>query len=268
LFWHYFRPARRFVTLAPETLENSARDQPKVAAILLDIEGTTTPIAFVHEVLFPFARARVGSFLTAHWDSADVSADIALLRAEHATDFAQGLTPPSLIESSRATTIESITKYAHWLIDQDRKSTGLKSLQGKIWKSGYLDGTLKAPVFADVPPALERWRREGLKVGIFSSGSVLAQKLLFAHTENGDLGRFIDFYFDTTTGSKTSIDSYLEIAAKMGANTGEFLFISDVVGELDAAAAAGMQTLLSLRPGNSPQPPGVHKIVRSFAEIT
>lgn len=255
------------MTSAPETLESSARDQPRVAAILLDIEGTTTPIAFVHDVLFPFARARAGSFLTAHWDSADVAADIALLRAEHAADFAQGLTPPSLTDSSRETAIESITNYAHWLIDQDRKSTGLKSLQGKIWKRGYQDGTLKAPVFADVPPALERWQHEGLKVGIFSSGSVLAQKLLFAHAESGDLSRFIDFYFDTTTGPKTARGSYVEIAAKMGLTTSEILFISDVIGELDSAAGAGMQTLLSLRPGNSPQPPGVHKIIRSFDDV-
>lgn len=255
------------MTFAPETFDRSARDQPKFAAILLDIEGTTTPIAFVHEVLFPFARAQVESFLTAHWASAEVSADIALLRAEHAADLAQGLSLPSLNDSSRETAIESITKYARWLIDQDRKSTGLKSLQGKIWKSGYADGTLKAPVFADVPPALERWQREGLKVGIFSSGSVLAQKLLFAHAENGDLTGFIDFYFDTTTGPKTSSDSYVKIASQMGLATPEFLFISDVVAELDAALTAGMQTLLSLRPGNPAQPPAVHNVIRSFKDV-
>jgi enolase-phosphatase E1 len=141
----------------------------------------------------------------------------------------------------------------NWLIDRDRKSTGLKSLQGKIWKQGYSDGTLKAQLFADVRPALERWRRAGLKISIFSSGSSLAQKLLFAHTEAGDLTRFIDNYFDTTVGSKTDAASYRQIASALSLPAQEILFISDVVPELEAAGAAGMRTLLCVRPGNDSQ---------------
>jgi enolase-phosphatase E1 len=212
----------------------------QVRGILLDIEGTTTPIAFVHEVLFSYARAHARGFLTQ--DSDEVRADIALLREEHAADKRNNLQPP-----------ESIPDYIDWLIDRDRKSTALKSLQGKIWRQGYLDGSLKSQVFADVAPAFERWRRAGLKIGIFSSGSVLAQQLLFAHTDAGDLTGFIDDYFDTNVGKKGDAESYRKIAAAMDLEPSEILFISDVVAELEAAQESGMKTLLSIRPGNAPQ---------------
>jgi enolase-phosphatase E1 len=152
-----------------------------------------------------------------------------------------------------------------WLIDRDRKSTGLKSLQVKIWKQCYTDGTLKAELFADVAPALERWRQAGLKISIFSSGSSLAQKLLFAHTEAGDLTGLIDNYFDTTVGSKTDVESYRRISSALRLRPQDVLFISDVVPELDAAGAAGMQTVLCVRPGNQPQPFAErYKIIRDF----
>jgi len=212
----------------------------QVRGILLDIEGTTTPIAFVHEVLFSYARAHARDFLTK--DSDEVRADIALLREEHAADKSNNLQPP-----------ESIPEYIDWLIDRDRKSTALKSLQGKIWRQGYLDGSLKSQVFADVAPAFERWRRAGLKIGIFSSGSVLAQQLLFAHTDAGDLTGFIDDYFDTNVGKKGDAESYRKIATAMDLEPSEILFISDVVAELEAAQESGMRTLLSIRPGNAPQ---------------
>src|ERR1044071_10071988 len=183
-----------------------------VRAILLDIEGTTTPIAFVHEVLFSYARTHVKDFLSANSNSAEVSADVALLREEHAADVSNGHQPP-----------DSIAAYVEWLIERDRKSTGLKSLQGKIWRQGYVDGSLKSQVYADVAPALERWRARGLSINIFSSGSVLAQKLLFAHTEAGDLTRFIDDYFDTNVGKKGEAESYRRIAEKMELPAGEIL---------------------------------------------
>jgi len=214
----------------------------QVRGILLDIEGTTTPIAFVHEVLFFYARAHARDFLENNQDADEVRADIALLREEHAVDKSNNLQPP-----------ESIADYIDWLIDRDRKSTGLKSLQGKIWRQGYLDGSLKSQVFADVAPAFERWRAAGLKISIFSSGSVLAQQLLFAHTDAGDLTKFIDGYFDTNVGKKGEAESYRKIAAAIGLPASEILFISDVVAELEAAKEAGMETLLSIRPGNSPQ---------------
>ena len=239
-----------------------------IRGILLDIEGTTTPIAFVHEVLFSYARSQAKNFLAEHFGSTELLADLQRLREEHGIDLKQNLQPPALVEGPRDAEIDSIVAYVSWLMDRDRKSTGLKSLQGKIWKQGYLDGTLKAQLFADVAPALERWRRAGLEISIFSSGSALAQKLLFAHTEAGDLTGFISDYFDTTVGSKTDVESYRKIAAALGLKASEVLFISDVVGELAAASAAGMQTILSVRPGNHPQPFAErYQNIQNFAEI-
>ncbi|HEY8224046.1 MAG TPA: acireductone synthase [Pyrinomonadaceae bacterium] len=239
-----------------------------VRAILLDIEGTTTPIAFVHEVLFAYARSNVRNYLLKHRTSAEVEADIALLRDEYTGDVRQNVPPPALVAAPRDAEIDSLVAYVNWLIDRDRKSRALKSLQGKIWKQGYVDGTLKAELYADVAPALERWQRAGLKINIFSSGSVLAQKLLFAHTDAGDVTGFISNYFDTRVGSKTDIQSYRQIAAQLSLTTREVLFISDVVAELAAAREAGMQTLLCMRPGNHPQSlADDYKIIQSFDEI-
>src|SRR5262249_23435466 len=192
-------------------------------AILLDIEGTTTPIAFVHEVLFSYAREHAKEFLTNNAGAEEVRADIACLRDEHAVDVNNGEQPPAQIDA-----------YVEWLIARDRKSTGLKSLQGKIWRQGYADGSLKSQVYADVAPAFLRWRSRGLSINIFSSGSVLAQQLLFAHTEAGDLTKFIDQYFDTNIGKKGDAESYRRIAAALNLRADEVLFISDVVAELDA----------------------------------
>jgi len=215
-----------------------------VRAILLDIEGTTTPIAFVHDVLFSYAREHVREFLAAN----SASEDIALLREEHAVDVKEGRNPPP-----------DLAAYVEWLISVDRKSTGLKSLQGKIWRQGYIEGTLKSQVFADVAPAFARWRDQELRISIFSSGSVLAQQLLFAHTEAGDLTPFIDSYFDTTVGKKGEAESYQKIAEAMGLKPEEILFISDVVAELDAARQTGMKTILSIREQ--------HPSIRSFDEV-
>ena len=239
-----------------------------IRGVLLDIEGTTTPIAFVHEVLFSYARSQVRRFLMERFDSAEVLADLQQLREEHAIDVKQNLHPPALKEELREAEIDSLAAYASWLIDRDRKSTGLKSLQGKIWQQGYNDGTLKAELFADVRPALERWRRAGLKISIFSSGSSLAQKLLFAHTASGDLSGLIDNYFDTKVGSKTDAASYHRIASALLLPAQNVLFISDVVQELDAAGAAGMRTLLCVRPGNQPQPCAErYRTIRDFDEL-
>lgn len=213
-----------------------------VRGILLDIEGTTTPIAFVHDVLFSYAREHAGEFLSANVEKEEVRADIALLSDEHADDVSKGLNPPPLVAD-----------YVEWLIALDRKSTGLKSLQGKIWRQGYQQGSLKSQVFADVAPAFERWHARGLSINIFSSGSVLAQKLLFAHTEAGDLTRFIDEYFDTNVGKKAEAESYRRISKQMKLPPQNILFISDVIAELNAAHDAGMKAWLSIRPGNTPQ---------------
>lgn len=240
-----------------------------VRGILLDIEGTTTPLAFVHEVLFPYAREHVKNYLNEHFNSNQVQADLLLLSEEHATDIAQGSTPPSLVGEPVNASIASVAAYVYWLMERDRKSTGLKSLQGKIWQQGYRVGTLKSQVFKDVPPALERWHEANRKTSIFSSGSVLAQKLLFAHSEAGDLTGFIHRYFDTQTGPKKEHESYRRIARMLELPPSQVLFISDVTDELNAASTTGMYTRLCARPGNHPQPSdNRQQTIKSFDEIT
>jgi enolase-phosphatase E1 len=239
-----------------------------IAAILLDIEGTTTPISFVYDVLFPFARTNARNYLEKHFGSGEVQQDLELLRHEHAADASHELSVPPLISGSRTEEIESFVAYVRWLMERDRKSTGLKSLQGKIWEQGYRDLILRAEVFDDVAGALNRWRDAGRKIAIFSSGSVLAQMLLFAHSDKGNLSTFVDHYFDTTIGPKTSPESYRNISGALGLDIAETLFVSDVTSELEAARAAGMRTLLCVRPGNHSQPSShQHSIIQSFDEI-
>jgi enolase-phosphatase E1 len=238
-----------------------------IRGILLDIEGTVTPISFVHAVLFPYARARVKDYLTAHFQSAQIDSDLARLREEHTFDVREGREPPPLVDTSDETVIDSFGSYIFWLMDRDRKSAGLKSLQGKIWEQGYVEGELTAPLYADVLPAMEKARRASLTIAIFSSGSVFAQRLLFAHTDAGDLTPLIDQYFDTTTGAKTASESYRQINSALRLEAAKVLFISDVVGELDAAGAAAMQTVLCVRPGNPPQPPCKHSMIESFEQL-
>ena len=237
------------------------------AAILLDIEGTTTPISFVYEVLFPYARANAKRFLERHLSSSEVLDDVSRLCDEHAEDLRNELNPPSLQASGSGPHVDSLVTYIHWLIDRDRKTAPLKSLQGKIWKDGYETGELRGQIFKDVQPALERWQRQGREVSIFSSGSVLAQKLLFAHTTAGDLTRFIGRYFDTAVGAKAEPLSYRRIAVDLRQLPSQILFISDVIGELDAASGAGMRTLLSVRPGNHPQMESGHTVIRTFDQV-
>jgi enolase-phosphatase E1 len=220
-----------------------------VRALLLDIEGTTTPIDFVYQVLFPYARRHLQAYLAQHWN--DVQPELAALRAEHAADVTQGLNPPALGETAM---VETATAYLHWLMERDRKSTPLKTLQGKIWEAGYRAGELKSAIYADVPRALARWQAQGRRICIYSSGSVLAQQLLFKYTEAGDLTPFLSGYFDTTVGPKREAESYWRIAEELQLPAAEILFCSDVTAELAAAQAVGMQTVLLVRPGNPPQP--------------
>jgi enolase-phosphatase E1 len=236
--------------------------------ILLDIEGTISPIAFVYEVLFPYARLHLDEYLKRKAGSEELNGDLLQLRKDYVKDLAEALAPPEWIDAPPDAQIQSIVRYVFWLMDRDRKSPGLKSLQGKIWQEGYLKGELKSQVFPDVPLALKDWKEKNLDVRIFSSGSLLAQRLLFANTQAGDLTGFLNGYFDTGIGPKTSAESYHRIAAEFHVAASEVLFISDVIIELDAASSAGMKTLLSVRPGNPAQPKGhAHGVISSFSEI-
>lgn len=238
-----------------------------VSTILLDIEGTTTPIAFVYEVLFPFAHQHANEFIQQHRESADVRLDIAGLKADYLADVASGNEPPTWQADADDSWLKSVTAYVHWQMKQDRKSTALKSLQGKIWEAGYRSGQLLSQVYADVPPALARWRKQQKKIYIYSSGSILAQKLLFAHTTHGDLSGYINGYFDTTTGPKRAAASYQAIAERIASPAVEVLFLSDVIAELDAARNAGLQTTLCVRPGNADVECATHPIVETLAFV-
>lgn len=217
-------------------------------ALLLDIEGTTTPLAFVMEVLFPFARQRMAAFLARAGQEPEVQADLAQLRQEYESDRAAA-TPD--LPPWKGSDPGAAVPYLQYLMACDRKSTGLKALQGKVWALGYHSGALQSQLFADVPTAFQRWTAAGKALYIFSSGSIQAQQLLFAHTPMGDLTPYLQGYFDTTTGSKREVASYQAIAAAMGHAPAAIVFISDVVAELQAAQAAGFQVYFCHRPGNA-----------------
>ena len=228
-------------------------DERGLRAVLLDIEGTTTPIAFVHEVLFPFARANLRAVLEARWRSPEVAEVRRQLAVERDADLGRGESPPPLRMANDERALASLAAYVEWLMDRDRKSPGLKLLQGLIWKEGYRVGQLHGQVFDDVPAAILRWRAGGIDVAIYSSGSELAQRLLFQSTRQGDLTPHLKAFFDTAVGAKVDATSYARIATALGRLPAEILFVSDVTAELEAAREAGMAVVLSLRPGNPPQ---------------
>jgi enolase-phosphatase E1 len=235
--------------------------------LLLDIEGTTTPVDFVYETLFPFASAGVELYLHRHSAEPEVRHLLNELRAEQAADAAKD---PQVGVWMRGTAEEEVAtagNYVRHLIATDRKTTSLKTLQGRIWEEGYRSGELRGEVYEDVPRAFERWKKEGKRVAIFSSGSVLAQKLLFGYSNAGDLTKYIEAYFDTTTGPKREVASYKAIANALRAETGSMLFVSDVTQELDAAGDAGMHTALMVRPGSSQPEDSRHTCIESFDQL-
>jgi enolase-phosphatase E1 len=237
--------------------------RPNPAVLLLDIEGTTSPIDFVLRTLFPYAHQRVGDFLRDHQNDQAMQADIAKAWDEYQAD-AGAADCPAWRERNN---LSQAAAYFRWLIDKDRKSPALKSLQGRIWQHGYDQGDLKGDVYPDVPGALERWKSEGRRVVIYSSGSVLAQKLLFRTTVYGDLTTLIDAHFDTAVGAKREAASYARIAEALSASPATILFVSDITAELDAAATAGMRTALSVRPGMSaPDAACTHPVAHTLDE--
>jgi len=230
----------------------------EIAAVLTDIEGTTTSISFVYDVLFPYAAARLDDYCGRPHPDPELAAALSRLLQDYDGEVSQGavLTP-----------FGNGADYARRLMAEDRKSTGLKLLQGVIWEEGYLSGTIQGHVFPDVPDALAAWRAAGIRLRVFSSGSVHAQKLLFGHTAFGDLTPLFEGFHDTMTGPKREAIAYAAIATAYGLPAGEILYLSDVREELDAAAAAGMRTGLLVRPGNRPAEPGGHAVYGDFKEV-
>lgn len=222
-----------------------------IKAIVTDIEGTTSSLSFVKEVLFPYARNHIADFVRKHRQQAAVRRLLDDVRAEVGRD----LDIETLIE-----------QFIEW-IDRDQKVTPLKSLQGLIWEAGYRRGDFQGHIYADAVEALRAWKRQGIELYVYSSGSVHAQKLLFAHTEYGDLTPLFSAYFDTHIGTKREIRSYRAIAEQISMPAQQILFLSDIKEELDAAAEAGLQTGWLVRERSDIDPRAPHRQARNFTEI-
>jgi enolase-phosphatase E1 len=235
--------------------------------VLLDIEGTTSSVSFVYDVMFPYVRKHLTFEVFANWLEPEyIEAFHAIARDAGHESLDAWLKKQGLSRENPLRAAEVVCKEVTRQMDADVKATGLKQLQGLIWQSGFESGELKAHVYNDVPPALAAWNTAGKDVRIYSSGSVQAQTLFFGHTIAGDLLPRFRGHYDTTTGPKKEPSSYQKISADFGFPPGEILFLSDVVAELDAARAAGMQTALVIRPGNAAAPDGhSHPAIESFA---
>ncbi|MGH7617163.1 MAG: acireductone synthase [Gemmatimonadaceae bacterium] len=255
---------------------SSANDLAGVRGVVLDVEGTTTPVSFVYDVLFPYARQRLRAFLRDHAEDSSVREAFRLLRLEWSGDeeakkqIPRGACPRGSDSDRRARddagdAPDDMPLYLEWLMDRDRKSTGLKIIQGEIWRGGFESGALRGEVYPDVKPALERWHAAGRVVSIYSSGSATAQRLLFAHSTAGDLTPLIAHHFDTTVGPKRSSESYSAIARALNMPAAGLLFVSDVDAELVAARDAGMCTSLCVRSGDAPGT--TSPVIRSFDEL-
>lgn len=223
-----------------------------IRAIVTDIEGTATSISFVKDSLFPYARSRIGQYLAAHRQ------DEAVLRI---LADARTLAGDDTLDDQAV--IDLLVAWS----DADRKITPLKALQGLIWTQGFRDGELVGDVYEDAARRLREWHAEGYRLYVYSSGSILAQKLVFGHTPHGDLATLFSGFFDTTTGPKLEADSYRAITGALGLEPGEILFLSDLVGELDAARQAGLKTI-ALDRGEAVIPDGLtHPVAQTFDAI-
>lgn len=215
-----------------------------IEAVVTDIEGTTSSLSFVKDVLFPYARERMGSFIRSHRGDPQVQAHLAAARLAAGADLDEEAL---------------IAQLGRW-IDEDQKVTPLKALQGMIWQQGYRDGDFTGHVYADAVENLQQWHDQGVRLYVFSSGSVAAQKLLFGHSDGGDLTPLFSGYFDTTTGSKKDPEAYGAIVQAIGLPARHILFLSDLEAELDAAREAGMQTIWVLREGEIPAAARHHRV--------
>jgi enolase-phosphatase E1 len=224
-----------------------------VKYILTDIEGTTTSVKFVYDVLFPYFRSHIGELKEL------------MTQDEVQKAFRQTVELAVSLENKKLSSVDDIINTLYRWSEEDRKITPLKTVQGILWEKGYESGEIKGHVYEDVAPALKNWHEQGLGLGVFSSGSIAAQKLIFGFSEAGDLTRFFSDYFDTTTGGKREIETYPKIADALNHKPSEILFLSDIVEELEAAEAAGFQTVQLVRPGTEAKWP---IIAKDFTEIS
>ncbi|MHC8406669.1 acireductone synthase [Pseudomonas sp. TMB3-21] len=220
-----------------------------IKAILTDIEGTTSAVSFVFDVLFPYAASHLPAFVREHADRGDVAEQLDAVRRD---------------SSELDADVERVLEILLGWIAEDRKATALKALQGMVWEQGYQAGELKGHVYPDAVDALKRWHQEGYAIYVYSSGSIQAQKLIFGCSEAGDLSPLFSGYFDTTSGPKREAQSYVRITEAIGLDASQILFLSDIVEELEAARLAGMATCGLAREGGEL---AGHVTVESFARI-
>lgn len=220
-----------------------------IKAILTDIEGTTSAVSFVFDVLFPYAARHLPDFVRQHATRADVAEQLDAVRRDSDEPGAE---------------VERVIEILLGWIAEDRKATPLKALQGMVWEQGYQTGQLKGHVYPDAVEALQRWHRQGFQLFVYSSGSIQAQKLIFGCSEAGDLSPLFKGYFDTTSGPKREAQSYRRITHAIGLEASQILFLSDIVEELDAAREAGMATCGLARQGGAL---AGHVTLDSFARI-
>lgn len=235
--------------------------------VLLDIEGTTSSISFVHDVMFPYVRQHLAHFLDERWQTQELeSVRQQLAHDDGAANWSAWLAARSASAQSAARAFQARIIE---LMEGDVKATGLKSLQGLIWESGFHSGQLQSHVYPDALPAIESWKKSGLDVRIYSSGSIAAQKLFFGHVaQRGDCLHLFSGHYDTTIGGKRDANSYARIAADWGVEPPAILFLSDLAPELEAATAAGLQVAASIRPGNAALPDAAPwPRLQSFAEV-
>jgi enolase-phosphatase E1 len=220
-----------------------------IKVILTDIEGTTSAVSFVFDVLFPYAAKHLPDFVRQNAERADVAEQIAAVRRDSNEPQAD---------------VERVVEILLSWIAEDRKATPLKALQGMVWAQGYQAGQLKGHVYPDAVEALKQWHQAGYQLFVYSSGSIQAQKLIFGCSEAGDLTPLFSGYFDTTSGPKREKQSYRNIQQAIGVEPGEILFLSDIVQELDAAESAGLNTCCLAREGGELEG---HVTVDSFTAI-
>lgn len=238
--------------------------ETSASAVLLDIEGTVSPVTYVYETLFPYARENARAYLERNWDSPDLIPVCDLLAREAGfSDSYVWLNGLQRINDM----IDKVMNEVNRQMDADSKSRGLKELQGLVWADGYESGKLRSQLFEDVPQALACWKASGHLIAIYSSGSSTAQRVFFQHTEFGDLTDYFSGFFDTSSGAKKEASSYKLIAARLNRSPEHIVFISDVTAELDAASNIGMQTIHIVRPGNAEAAGDKHTSVASFYDL-
>ena len=238
-----------------------------VRGVLLDIEGTTTPMDFVHTTLFNYAKENVGHFLKENAVRKDILKIVDDLSKMYPSDASVSSDCPGWDGSSTDKKLESAARYCIWLIGRDSKASALKELEGHIWREGYSRGDLRGSVYEDVPGALKKWKDSGKKIYIFSSGSVLSQKLLFGTTEYGDMTRYIEGYFDTSVGKKADRRSYETISDASGIPAHNFLFLSDAPAEINAAVSARFSGILVSRETGSSNAGYSKNTISNYTEI-